>query len=112
MEVFVVNTIFIKASVNQVRVVFHNERETPFCYALVLLACKLTTTTSAKAKTFIMHVCVLFFFLDQCYPTLCLNGGFCSLPNTCHCGGTGYTGQYCEIRRLWMLEVALLITAP
>ena len=57
------------------------------------------------------------FFLDECFPTFCLNGGSCSPQDmrspqdmSCDCGGTGYTGQFCEIRRLWMVEVALLMT--
>ena len=35
-----------------------------------------------------------------CCPAICildcLNGGFCSAPNTCNCRGTGYTGSQCQ----------------
>ena len=55
---------------------------------------------------------VVFFFLDDCAFALCLNGGLCSSPGTCDCRGTGYTGQYCEIRMLQMSteKIALGLT--
>lgn len=48
------------------------------------------------------HKCADGTFSAVCDPQ-CMNGGICIGPDACDCSGTGYVGQYCEIRKFILI---------